>query len=127
MGNYKYFAIELEIFITKLQQEQRILHIATKLYKREEIILRKKRQCSTKEMEFIQNYEIVRLNIRDMKDGAVFNKTPKELNLDKITICSSEVVRIVTAFAPENVSMDGSKYPFIKDLIILKIGKSYKK
>lgn len=71
-------------------------------------------------MEFIQNYEIVRLNIRDMKDGAVFNKTQKELNLDKITICSSEVVRIVTTFAHENVVMDGSKYHFIKDLIILK-------
>ena len=89
--------------------------------------MKKKRQQNTNETEFIQNYEIVRLNIRDMKKGAIFDKTKKELDLDKITICSSEVVRIVTTFVPENVVFDGSAYPFIKDLIILKIGKSYKK
>lgn len=81
--------------------------------------------------EFVNNYEIVRLNIRDMK-GAVFTKTEEKLREERIVINSSEVVRVVTRFSPQNTKVDKAKnvksrYPFIKDLISLKIGKAYNK
>ena len=74
----------------------------------------------------VSGYEIVRLNIREMQKKTVkFSMTESNLNSNKITIRSSEVVRIVTTFNPDNLKKDGSRYPFIKDLILLKIGKSY--
>lgn len=86
-----------------------------------------KRKADDSKQEIL-GYEVVRLNIRDInKDTAKFSKTKSELNNEKITIRSSEVVRIVTEFNPDNLKTDGSKYAFIKDLIILKIGKAYNK
>lgn len=80
-------------------------------------------------MTFHENligYEVIRLNIREMqKETATFSMTKRSLNENKIKIRSSEVVRVVTAFNPDNFKRDGSKYPFVKDLIILKVGKSY--
>lgn len=92
------------------------------------IISRKKnRSVSKVDIKSVSGFEIVRLNIREMqKEAEKFSMTKANLNNNKITIRSSEVVRIVTAFNPDNLLSDGSKYPFIKDLIVLKIGKSYK-
>ena len=92
------------------------------------IISRKKnRSVSKVDIKNVSGFEIVRLNIREMqKDEVKFSMTKTNLNSNKITIRSSEVVRIVTAFNPDNLLRDGSKYPFIKDLVVLKIGKSYK-
>lgn len=72
-------------------------------------------------------FEIYRLNIQDMEKTAKFSLTKSGLEKDKITIRSSEIVRIVTAFNPDNLRTDGSEYAFIKDLVILKIGRSYNK
>jgi len=92
----------------------------------EELLLSRRKADGSKQE--ILGYEVVRLNIRDInKDTAKFSKTKSELNNEKITIRSSEVVRIVTEFNPDNLKTDGSKYAFIKDLIILKIGKAYNK
>lgn len=74
----------------------------------------------------VSGFEIVRLNIREMqKNTATFSMTKSNLESNKIKIRSSEVVRIVTAFDPDNLKNVGSKYPYVKDLILLKIGKSY--
>lgn len=75
----------------------------------------------------INGYEIVRLDIRDMQEGATFEVTKNNLNCNKIKIRSSEIVRIIAAFNPDSLKTDGSKYSYIKDLILLKIGKSYNK
>ena len=76
----------------------------------------------------VLGFEIVRLNIREMEnDTAKFSMTKSNINNNKIKIRSSEVVRIVTAFNTDNLKKDGSKYPFVKDLILLKIGKAYNK
>lgn len=89
------------------------------------IIGKKKRNVNVEEK--VSGFEVVRLNIREMKmDTATFSMTQRNLNENKIKIRSSEVVRVVTAFNPDNLLTDGSKYPFVKDLILLKIGKSYK-
>lgn len=78
------------------------------------------------DIEKVSGFEIVRLNIREMQKKTVkFSMTESNLNSNKITIRSSEVVRIVTTFNPDNLKKDGSKYPFVKDLVLLKIGKSY--
>lgn len=91
----------------------------------EELILGRRKEEKINE---VAGYEVVRLNIRDMeKDTAKFSMTKSKLNNEKITIRSSEVVRIVTEFNPDNLIKDGSKYAFIKDLIVLKIGKAYNK
>ena len=88
---------------------------------------KKNRSVSNVDIKNVSGFEIVRLNIREMqKDEVKFSMTKTNLNSNKITIRSSEVVRIVTAFNPDTLFSDGSKYPFIKDLIVLKIGKSYK-
>lgn len=93
----------------------------------EELLLGRSKNKKNGNQE-IAGYEVVRLNIRDIdKDNAKFSMTTSKLNNEKITMRSSEVVRIVTKFNPENLKTDGSKYAFIKDLIILKIGKSYSK
>ncbi len=77
-------------------------------------------------IEKVSEFEIVRLNIREMQKKTVkFSMTESNLNNNKITIRNSEVVRIVTTFNLENLKKDGSKYPYVKDLILLKIGKSY--
>lgn len=79
-----------------------------------------------KEDKEVSGFEIVRLNIREMqKKTARFSMTKSNLNSNKIKIRSSEVVRVVNAFNPDNLKKDGSKYPYVEDLIILKIGKSY--
>lgn len=86
------------------------------------------RRKKASDKQEIAEFEVVRLNIRDMeKDTAKFSMTKSKLNNEKITIRSSEVVRIVTEFNPDNLTNDGSKYAFIKDLIVLKIGKAYNK
>lgn len=90
------------------------------------ILGRRKRQDSNKDK--IRGYEIVRLNIKDMqKDIPKFSMTKSNLNTVKIKIRSSEIVRIVTCLNPDGCKKDGSKYMYIKDLIILKIGKAYNK
>lgn len=90
------------------------------------IIIGNRKRNTTKE-EKVTGFEIVRLNIREMKKAdATFSMTQRNLNENKIKIRSSEVVRMVTAFNPDNLLTDGSKYPFVKDLVLLKIGKSYK-
>lgn len=87
---------------------------------------RKKKQNSNKEK--IAGYEIVRLNIRNMqKNDAKFSMTKNNLTTEKIKTRSSEIVRIVTSLNPDGCKKDGSKYLYIKDLVILKIGKSYNK
>lgn len=87
---------------------------------------RKKKQNNNEEK--IKGYEIVRLNIRDMqKDNPKFSMTKSNLNTEKIKIRSSEIVRIVTSLNPDGCKKDGSKYLYIKDLAILKIGKAYNK
>ena len=87
---------------------------------------RKKKQNSNDEK--IAGYEIICLNIRDMqKDNPIFSMTKSKLNTEKIKIRSSEIVRIVTKLNPNGCKKDGSKYLYIKDLIILKIGKAYNK
>lgn len=87
---------------------------------------RRKRQESNKEK--IKGYEIARLNIRDMqKDCPKFSMTQSNLNTEKIKIRTSEIVRIVTSLNPGGCKKDGSKYQYIKDLVILKIGKAYNK
>lgn len=92
------------------------------------MIIISKRKRNTVQEEKVLGFEIVRLNIREMeKDTATFSMTKRNLNENKIKIRSSEVVRIVTAFNPDNLKRDDSKYSFVKDLVILKIGKSYKK
>lgn len=84
------------------------------------------KQLNKKEGNKISGFEIVRLNIREMqKSTATFSMTKSNLDSNKIKIRSSEVVRIVTAFDPNNLGKAGSKYPYVKDLILLKIGKSY--
>ncbi len=92
---------------------------------------RKKEQNSNKEngnKEKIAGYEVVRLNIRDMqKNCPKFSMTKSNLSTEKIKIRSSEIVRIVTSFNPDDCKKDGSKYLYIKDLVILKIGKAYNK
>ena len=90
------------------------------------ILGRKKKQNNNEEK--IKGYEIVRLNIRDMqKDNPKFSMTKSNLNTEKIKIRSSEIVRIVTSLNPDTCKKDGSKYLYIKDLVILKIGKAYNK
>lgn len=87
---------------------------------------RRKKQDSNKEK--IKGYEIVRLNIRNMqKDNPKFSMTKSNLNTEKIKIRSSEIVRIVTSLNPDSCKKDGSRYVYIKDLVILKIGKAYNK
>lgn len=87
---------------------------------------RKKKQNNNEEK--IVGYEVVRLNIRDMqKDNPKFSMTKSNLSTEKIKIRSSEIVRIVTSFNPDSCKKDGSKYLYIKDLVILKIGKAYNK
>lgn len=87
---------------------------------------RRVKQDSNKDK--IKGYEIVRLNIRDMqKDYPKFSMTKSNLNTEKIKIRSSEIVRIVTSLNPDGCKKDGSKYLYIKDLVILKIGKAYNK
>ncbi len=87
---------------------------------------RKRKQDNNNEE--IKGYEIVRLNIKDMqKDNPKFSMTKSNLNTEKIKIRSSEIVRIVASLNPEGCKKDGSKYLYIKDLIILKIGKAYNK
>lgn len=53
--------------------------------------------------------------------------TKNSLNREKIRIRSSEIVRIVTCFNPNNLKTDGAEYSFVKDLIILKVGRAYNK
>ena len=90
------------------------------------ILGRRKRQDNNKDK--IRGYEIVRLNIRDMqKDTPKFSMTKSNLNTEKIKIRSSEIVRIVTSLNPDGCKKDGSKYVYVKDLVILKIGKAYNK
>ena len=90
------------------------------------ILGRRKRQDSNKDK--IRGYEIVRLNIKDMqKDIPKFSMTKSNLNAEKIKIRSSEIVRIVTCLNPDGCKKDGSKYLYIKDLVILKIGKAHNK
>lgn len=87
---------------------------------------RKKKQNNSEEK--IAGYEIVRLNIRNMqKNDAKFSMTKSNLTTEKIKTRSSEIVRIVTSLNPDGCKKDGSKYLYIKDLVILKIGKSYNK
>lgn len=87
---------------------------------------RKKRQNSGEGK--IAGYEVVRLNIRNMqKKDAKFSMTKSNLTTEKIKTRSSEIVRIVTSLNPDGCKKDGSKYLYIKDLVILKIGKSYNK
>lgn len=87
---------------------------------------RKKKQNGNEEK--IAGYEIVRLNLRDMqKDNPKFSMTKSNLNTEKIKIRSSEIVRIVTSLNPDACKKKGSKYLYIKDLVILKIGKAYNK
>lgn len=90
-----------------------------------EVNLLNKRKKDNKKQN-VSGYEIVRLNIRDMQEAtAKFSMTQSNLNHDKIKIRSSEVVRIVKGLCPENIIDGGSKYPYIKDLIQLKIGRAY--
>lgn len=71
------------------------------------------------------DFEIVRLKIQDIdKKTATFRKTSKELTKDKVKMRSSEVIRIVTAFNPENLKTSGSKYSYVKDIIQLQVGNS---
>ena len=92
----------------------------------EGFLLSKKNTNENDEVYEISGFEIVRLNIREMqKKTARFSMTKSNLNSNKIKIRSSEVVRVVNAFNPDNLKKDGSKYPYVEDLIILKIGKSY--
>lgn len=87
---------------------------------------RKKKDDKNKEK--ILGFEVIRLDIRDMqKDEAKFCMTKSNLNTAKIKIRSSEVVRIVNCFDPDNCGKDGSKYLYMKGLVILKIGKAYNK
>ncbi len=87
---------------------------------------RKKKQNNSEEK--IAGYEIVRLNIGNMqKNDAKFSMTKSNLITEKIKARSSEIVRIVTSLNPDGCKKDGSKYLYIKDLVILKIGKSYNK
>ncbi|MCD8090411.1 MAG: hypothetical protein LUD81_07305 [Clostridiales bacterium] len=75
-----------------------------------------------------KDFEIVRLKIKDIDNKtATFQKTKKQLAKDKIRMRSSEVIRIVTAFNPENLKTGGSKYCYVKDLIQLQVGNSYNK
>ena len=93
-----------------------------------EALLVGRRRKQNNNNEKIAGYEVVRLNIRDMqKDNPKFSITKSNLNTDKIRIRSSEIVRIVTSFSPDGCKKDGSKYVYVKDLVILKIGKSYNK
>lgn len=87
---------------------------------------RKRKQNNNEEK--VVGYEVVRLNIRDMqKQNAKFSMTKNQLNIEKIKNRSSEIVRIVTSLNPDGCKKEGSKYLYIKDLIILKIGKAYNK
>ena len=87
-----------------------------------------KKEKQNNNEEKVVGYEIVRLNIRDMqKQDAKFSMTKSQLNIEKIKNRSSEIVRIVTSLNPDGCKKDGSKYLYIKDLIILKIGKAYNK
>ena len=87
---------------------------------------RKKKQNNSEEK--IVGYEVVRLNIRNMqKKDAKFSMTKSNLTTEKIKTRSSEIVRIVTSLNPDGCKKDDSKYLYIKDLVILKIGKSYNK
>lgn len=96
------------------------------MYIVEVTILGRKKQDSNKDK--IRGYEIVRLNIKDMqKDIPKFSMTKSNLNTEKIKIRSSEIVRIVTCLNSDGCKKDDSKYMYIKDLIILKIGKAYNK
>lgn len=93
----------------------------------EEINLGRKRKQNSSE-EKIAGYEVVRLNIMNMqKKDAKFSMTKSNLTTEKIKTRSSEIVRIVTSLNPDGCKKDGSKYLYIKDLVILKIGKSYNK
>ena len=90
------------------------------------IMGRKKRQNSSEDK--IAGYEVVRLNIKDMqKQDAKFSMTKSNLNTEIIKIRSSEVVRIVTSLNPDGCKIEGSKYLYVKDLVILKIGKAHNK
>lgn len=87
---------------------------------------RKRKQNNNEEK--IAGYEVVRLNIRDMqKQDAKFSMTKSNLNTEIIKIRSSEVVRIVTSLNPDGCKKEGSKYLYVKDLVILKIGKAHNK
>ncbi len=61
------------------------------------------------------------------KDDPKFCMTKSNLNTEKIKVRSSEIVRIAISLNPNGCIKDGSKYLYIKDLVILKIGKSYNK
>lgn len=90
------------------------------------VVGRRKKQNNN--VEKIEGYEIVRLDIRDMqKDDPKFSMTKSNLNTEKIKVRSSEIVRIAISLNPNGCFKDGSKYLYIKDLVILKIGKSYNK
>ncbi len=92
-------------------------------------------------------YEVIRINIKDI-DANSFNriyllekpdqdssnpiepdnelKTTKALQKSKIFIAESELIRILIALNPKNAETDGSEYPFVRDLIILKVGRGHK-
>ncbi|MDD3362793.1 MAG: hypothetical protein PHW34_14090 [Hespellia sp.] len=80
-------------------------------------------------------YEIVRVDLKEMcavkenERERVFSLTKKEVSKAKILTKENEVIRIVSAFNPLNKEVDkedSSKYPYVRDLVVLKIGKSYK-
>lgn len=69
-------------------------------------------------------YELVRLKLYSDKSATVFNLTEKQFQQSKIVCTESELVRIICTLNPENSKKDKSQYPFIKDLLVLKVGKA---
>ena len=89
------------------------------------IVISKKGNTKVQKIQDVAGFEIVRLNIREMqKDTATFSMTQRNLTSNKIKMSVSEVTRIVAAFNPDILATN-KKYPYIKDLILLKVGKSY--
>lgn len=89
------------------------------------IVISKKDKTKVQNIQDVAGFEIVRLNIREMqKETATFSMTQRNLTSNKIKMSVSELTRIVAAFNPD-ILKTNKKYPYIKDLILLKVGKSY--
>ena len=83
------------------------------------IVISKKGNTKVQNIQDVAGFEIVRLNMREMKkETATFSMTQRNLTSNKIKMAVSELTRIVAAFNPD-ILKTNKKYPYIKDLILL--------
>lgn len=83
--------------------------------------------------------EVLRIHISKLETMSIIDSTtneisykiiakisPNELQKIKIKTDESELIRIIKTLEPKNNDIDGSEFSFVKDLLILKVGKAKK-